>query len=132
MRPAGEALGVGVGADDDQRQRRKAEGQGIQHPGGEEEQRRSRDGEAENELAGEQSGGQGADEVRGFSASMSASTRRLKAMAAERAATMATQIQPRVRRDGTPLAAMTAPVSPKGSVRKECSHLIMSRVTRML
>ena len=53
-------------------------------------------------------------------------------MAAERAATMATQIQPSVRSGGIPLAAMTAPVSPKGSVRNECSHLIISSVTRVV
>ena len=44
-----------------QGQRRKMKGEGIQHPGGKEEQGRGCHGEAENEAAGEQSGRQGAD-----------------------------------------------------------------------
>jgi len=70
--------------------------------------------------------------VRGLVASMVASAKRLKAMAAERAATSATMIQMEVRRLGMPRAAKTAPVRPKGSVRTECSHLIISRVVPML
>src|ERR1035438_182842 len=64
--------------------------------------------------------------VRGLAASMVASTSRLKAMAAERAATNATMIQIDVCRLGMPRAASTAPVKPNGSVSTECSHLIIS------
>ena len=70
--------------------------------------------------------------VRGLAASISASASRLNAMAAERAATRATQIQNNVQAEGMPRAASTAPVSPNGSVRNECSHLIISRVVPML
>ena len=56
----------------------------------------------------------------------------MKAIAAERAATSATTIQMEVCRLGMPRAASTAPVRPKGSVRIECSHLIISRVVPLL
>jgi len=52
----------------------------------------------------------------------------LKAIAAERAETMATTIQTSGRQDGTPPAANIAPQSAKGSAKIECSHLIISRV----
>jgi len=94
VRPAGETLGIGVGADDDQRQRREAKGEGIQHPGGKEKQGRSRDGEPENELAGQQPGGQGADRSARIQRVNVGIHEALKAMAAERAAIMATQIIP--------------------------------------
>src|SRR5579875_772171 len=70
--------------------------------------------------------------VRGLAASISASARRLNAMAAERALTMQTTIQPRTRAGGQPPAARTAPVRAKGSAKIECSHLIISKVTRVL
>src|SRR6185437_11892398 len=70
--------------------------------------------------------------VRGFTASISASTRRLKAIAAVRAPTMQTMIQPSTRGGGHPPAASTAPVRANGSAKIECSHLIISRVTRVL
>src|ERR1017187_6860992 len=70
--------------------------------------------------------------VRGLAASTVASTSRLKAMAAERADTNATIIQIDVCRLGIPRAARTAPVKPNGSVRTECSHLIISRVVPTL
>ena len=70
--------------------------------------------------------------VRGFSASIDASASRLNAIAAERAATMATIIQASERPLGTPLAASIAPHSAKGSAKIECSHLIISSVTRRL
>ena len=70
--------------------------------------------------------------VRGFAASMEASARRLNAMAAERAATMATMIQANCRSVGQPFAASMAPQSAKGSTKTECSHLIISRVVRRL
>ncbi len=69
--------------------------------------------------------------VRGLAASRSASAQRLKAMAAERAETMQTTIQRSLASGGQPWAASMAPVSAKGSAKMECSHLIMSRVTRM-
>ncbi len=69
--------------------------------------------------------------VRGFTASRSASAQRLKAMAAERAETMATRIQPTVRAAGSPRAASSIPVSAKGSAKMECSHLIISSVVRV-
>ena len=53
------------------------------------------------------------DAVRGFTASISASTRRLKAIAAVRAPTMQTMIQPSTRSGGHPPAASTAPVQSK-------------------
>ncbi len=70
--------------------------------------------------------------VRGFLASMSASTRRLKAMAAVRAETMQTTIQNRTGRRGMPWAASTAPVSAKGRAKMLCSHLIIWSVARVL
>src|SRR6202521_3074231 len=68
--------------------------------------------------------------VRGLAASILASASRLKAMAAERAATMATMVQASVRPAGTPFAASMAPHKAKGSTKIECCHLIISRVTR--
>src|SRR3954464_8447997 len=68
------------------------------------------------------------DEVRGFSASNFASTKRLNAIAAERAPTIATTIQKICRPEGRPLAASMAPHSAKGSAKIECSHLIISNV----
>src|SRR5258705_3871899 len=68
--------------------------------------------------------------VRGFAASIAASARRLKAMAAERAETMAMMIQANWRRVGNPPAASMAPHNAKGSAKIECSHLIISSVTR--
>src|SRR5439155_22069853 len=70
--------------------------------------------------------------VRGFTASIVASARRLKAIAAERAETIATIIHPSWWMDGRPLAASMAPHSAKGSAKTECSHLIISSVTRRL
>ncbi len=70
--------------------------------------------------------------VRGLAASISASAQRLKAMAQERAATMATRIQRTVRQAGRPLAARMTAVKAKGSAKMECSHLIISRVVRVL
>src|ERR1035437_391211 len=70
--------------------------------------------------------------VRGLAASMLASTSRLKAMAAERAATNATMIQIDVCRLGMPRAASTAPVKPNGSVSTEGPHLIIDRKSTRL
>src|SRR5579871_733461 len=70
--------------------------------------------------------------VRGLAASMEASARRLKAIAAERAATIATIIQINVRPLGQPFAANMAALKAKGSTKIECSHLIISRVIRRL
>src|SRR5215472_10966205 len=70
--------------------------------------------------------------VRGFSASISASTSRLNAIADERAATNATMIHVETCRLGIPRAANTAPVKPNGSVSTECSHLIISSVVPVL
>ena len=53
-------------------------------------------------------------------------------MAAERAETIQTTIQPRTRSGGHPFAASTAPVSAKGRAKIECSHLIISSVMRVL
>src|ERR1700691_4639603 len=66
--------------------------------------------------------------VRGLAASIEASARRLKAIAAERAETMATMIQASCRHSGKPPAASMAPQSAKGSAKMECSHLIISSV----
>ncbi len=83
--------------------------------------------------------------VRGLRASMRASTRRLKAMAADRAHTIATTIHksiPRKRHHaeaaGWPAAARSpmsrqasrAPVRAKGRANTECSNRIMSSVNR--
>ena len=70
--------------------------------------------------------------VRGFAASSRASTSRLNAIAADRAATMQTTIQPSTRSVGQPPAASTAPVNANGSANTECSHLIISSVTTVL
>ena len=70
--------------------------------------------------------------VRGLAASSSASAQRLKAIAEERAATMATRIHATVRAAGNPLAANSTAVSAKGSAKIECSHLIISSVVRVL
>src|SRR6185436_19100369 len=67
--------------------------------------------------------------VRGLAASMEESARRLNAMAADRAATMATTIQTNWRAAGMPPAASIAPQSANGSAKIECSHLIISRVS---
>jgi hypothetical protein len=56
----------------------------------------------------------------------------LKAIAAERAETMQTIIQPKTRSDGHAPAARTAPVKANGSAKIECSHLIISSVTAVL
>src|SRR5579885_18423 len=74
--------------------------------------------------------------VRGLRASISASTSRLNAIAAERAPTMATQIQtsfqPTARRlSPTWRIASSAPVRAKGREQKECSNLIISSVNRI-
>src|SRR5580700_5422688 len=70
--------------------------------------------------------------VRGLVASRSASAQRLKAMAADRAATIATTIHITVRQPGRPPAASSIAVSAKGSAKIECSHLIISSVVRIL
>jgi len=70
--------------------------------------------------------------VRGLAASMEASASRLKAIAAERAATIATTIQSNWCAVGKPPAASMAPQRAKGSAKMECSHLIISSVTRRL
>src|SRR5215471_17286961 len=70
--------------------------------------------------------------VLGFAASSFASTNRLNAMAAERAATMQTTIQHNTLSEGQAPAASTAPVKAKGSAKMECSHLIISSVTAVL
>src|SRR5580692_5384319 len=76
--------------------------------------------------------------VRGFSRSYRRSTMRFMAMAAERAATMATTIQTYWRSVGQPFggwcvarAARSAPVSANGSAKMECSNLIISSTVRM-
>src|SRR6185437_1471207 len=66
--------------------------------------------------------------ARGFTRSISASAQRLKAIAADRAATMQTTIQNNTRHGGRPPAASIAPVSANGSANMECSHLIISSV----
>src|ERR1019366_5350593 len=66
--------------------------------------------------------------VRGLAASIEASARRLKAIAAERAETIATTIHPSCRHAGRPPAASMAPQSANGSAKIECSHLIISSV----
>src|SRR5208282_5607845 len=66
--------------------------------------------------------------VRGLAPSIAASARRLKAMAAERAETMATTIHASCRHAGRPPAASMAPQSANGSAKMECSHLIISSV----
>src|SRR5581483_5881471 len=68
--------------------------------------------------------------VRGFAASMEASAKRLNDIAADRAATMATMIQTIWCTVGSPSAASIAPHNANGSAKTECSHLIISRVTR--
>jgi hypothetical protein len=73
--------------------------------------------------------------VRGLRPSMSASRTRLKAMATERAATIATTIQssfqprPSVEKFAS-RQARRAPVRANGSANTECSNLIISRVRR--
>src|SRR5437588_4067771 len=70
--------------------------------------------------------------VRGLAASIWASARRLKAMAAERAETMQRTIQPSLAAVGIPPAASMAPHRANGSAKTECSHLIISSVVLML
>src|SRR5580698_3248056 len=67
--------------------------------------------------------------VRGLAASIEASASRLKAIAADRAETIATTIQASCRQAGNPPAASMAPQSANGSAKIECSHLIISSVT---
>src|SRR6266567_6050765 len=56
---------------------------------------------------------------------------RLKAMAVERAPTIATVIQTSCNADGTPPAANTAPRKANGNANSVCSILIISSVVRM-
>src|SRR6185312_7905357 len=70
--------------------------------------------------------------VRGLAASSRRSTMRLKVMAALRAPTMATTIQPSTPHGGQPPAASMAPSSAKGRAKTECSNLIISSVRRVL
>ncbi len=56
---------------------------------------------------------------------------RLKAIAAERAPTIATTIHRIWRGDGRPLAASTAPRKANGSAKRVCSILIISSVKRV-
>jgi hypothetical protein len=63
---------------------------------------------------------------------MEASAHRLKAIAADRAATMATIIHANWRSEGNPPAASMAPHKANGSAKIECSHLIISKVRRRL
>src|SRR6476646_158024 len=70
--------------------------------------------------------------VRGLAASILASAMRLKAMAAERAETMHSTIQPSLAAVGIPPAASMAAQRANGSAKMECSHLIISSVVFML
>src|ERR687889_1556794 len=75
--------------------------------------------------------------VRGFAASNSRSAIRLKAIAAERAPTIAGVIQSACQTVGSPdalkpRAASTAPRKAKGSAKSVCSIFIISSVVRML
>src|SRR5215467_12423953 len=70
--------------------------------------------------------------VRGLAASICASARRLKAMAADRAVTMQSNIHPSCAAVGIPPAASIAPHKANGSANTECSHLIISNVMPML
>src|SRR2546423_11574222 len=69
--------------------------------------------------------------VRGLAASYLRSAIRLKAIALERAPTIATVIQMICCHDGSPLAASTAPRKAKGSANSVCSILIISSVVRI-
>src|SRR5580704_17084527 len=70
--------------------------------------------------------------VRGLAASMEASAKRLNAIAADRADTMAITIQTSTCAFGIPFAASMAPQRANGSTKMEFSHLIIWRVTRRL
>src|SRR5205085_2760529 len=69
--------------------------------------------------------------VRGFAASNVWSASRLKAIAVERAPTIATVIQSSCQAAGIPRAASTAPKKAKGSAKSVCSILIISSVVRI-
>jgi len=69
--------------------------------------------------------------VRGLRASNRLSEMRLKAIAAERAPTIATTIQVICHAVGTPFAASTAPRNANGNAKSVCSILIISRVSRV-
>src|SRR5262249_45637326 len=68
--------------------------------------------------------------VRGLRASYSRSAMRLKAIAVERAPTIAIVIQTICHKVGTPRAASRAPRKAKGSANRVCSILIISSVVR--
>src|SRR5580704_5152405 len=73
--------------------------------------------------------------VRGLRASISASRTRLNAMATERAATMASTIQPIFNHKSCAVNASSrqankAPVKANGNAKMECSNLIISSVRR--
>ena len=75
------------------------------------------------------------DAVRGFFASISASSTRLNAIATDLAATIATTIHASLnaspwRSKPEARQASKAPVSAKGSAKMECSNLIISSVRR--
>src|ERR1041385_834782 len=69
--------------------------------------------------------------LRAFRASYSRSATRLKALAVERAETMAAVIQISGRNEGTPAAASTAPRNANGNAKSVCSILIISSVRRV-
>src|SRR6266576_6202631 len=69
--------------------------------------------------------------VRGLRASYSRSAMRLKAIAVDRAPTIATTIQTICHSDGIPRAASTAPRKANGNANSVCSILIISSVVRM-
>ena len=56
---------------------------------------------------------------------------RLKAIAADRAPTIATMIQRICRGEGSPFAASTAPRKANGNAKSVCSILIISSVNRV-
>ncbi len=66
--------------------------------------------------------------VLGFLASTAASARRLKAMAALLAPTIASRIKKACRAVGSPRAPMSAPMKAKGSANTVCWTLIISRM----
>src|SRR5258705_13171484 len=69
--------------------------------------------------------------VRGLRASKPRSAIRLKAIAADLAATIARTIQKTCRGEGSPFAASTAPRKAKGNAKSVCSIFIISSVSRV-
>ena len=132
MGPARKALGVGVEQNNGERHRGKLERETVQLRRREDKIAQETTTKLVTNVGDRVPAGSARVWVRGLAASMEASATRLNAMAAERAEIMATMIHASCRMVGRPPAASIAPHRANGRAKMECSHLIISSVTRRL